>query len=171
MIDILNKCPSCGRKWDGGDIKEVVSRLDVFSNRSSGYLERAANSGYGYSPENPNRFTKAIIIEKDGVRYIKCHSILCGHIFNIETEEEYCTMADLESGYKLSDKKPIILGTGGEMNVEDNNFFKNLVNNEEDNKERDSDNRRHSTTDRDSRKTGNDFFRNLQSKSKGKRIR
>ena len=55
-------CPECGYSWDGGDVLEVMkSRNPKLS--GGDYLIGEAKKMYGWTPENPRRFSKLVTIE------------------------------------------------------------------------------------------------------------
>jgi len=95
MVDKHASCPNCGKKWDGGDALENLSKLDVFFNKSKKEMDKVA-AMMGYSEHNKSRFTRVIVHEKEEVVLLECP--YCNHLFNAETAEEYASMMDFNSG-------------------------------------------------------------------------
>ena len=71
----LTECPVCKESWDDGDIRDQLKASGRYDNRTDEELTNAAKS-YGWTPENPQRFSKLIGIEVmgkyDGISYWKC---------------------------------------------------------------------------------------------------
>lgn len=87
-------CPKCGFLLDGGDIvekfKEMRANGDSFyKNKTDKEIEKSA-AMYGWSKENPKRFSNIIGIDirgkYDGVSYWKCPG--CNTTWNRWTGEE-----------------------------------------------------------------------------------
>lgn len=96
-------CPNCGHNLDGGDIYEVLSKLDIHINKSPAELIKLA-SNYGWTQVNEARFTNAIgiILGKspempDDMGFYQCPS--CKHVFSAMTGEESTTL--VEAKFKL----------------------------------------------------------------------
>jgi rubredoxin len=77
-------CPACGSSWDAGDILErfVALRAEgdsYYKNKTDAELQEIA-SQYGWTPENPKRFSRLIGVELpyshpnhyDGVSFWRC---------------------------------------------------------------------------------------------------
>jgi hypothetical protein len=74
MLDKFGKCPTCGCNWNGGDIKEHISKMQVFHSRTEGELMQIAAS-YGWTPQNPIRFTKLVNVNRGPNKmYWRCPS-------------------------------------------------------------------------------------------------
>lgn len=56
---LLNLCPDCGQSWDDGDIAERLYETGYY--RKPHQAEEAALN-YGWTPENPTRFSKRLSI-------------------------------------------------------------------------------------------------------------
>lgn len=104
MLDKLGSCPSCNMKWHGGDIHENIMKMDVFTGRD--YKHTLAIAGkLGYTPNNKTNFTKVKVHELlDGTILLECPNIRCGHVFNMNTEEEYDSMYNYFKGIKTQPK-------------------------------------------------------------------
>lgn len=79
-------CPACGKSWDDGDILENLIALrdsppggEFYKHKTDEDLRKIAGY-YGWSPENPRRFSKVIGVELpyghpdryDGVSFWRC---------------------------------------------------------------------------------------------------
>lgn len=62
VIDRYGKCPSCSELWDGGNMVETLSHLDVFKEFTDNEILKLAINGYGYDPQNPKRFSRLVVI-------------------------------------------------------------------------------------------------------------
>jgi hypothetical protein len=58
-IDKHGKCPCCRFNLDGGDIRENLSKMDVFHHKGEEVITAMAQS-YGWNEEKPTRFTKLV---------------------------------------------------------------------------------------------------------------
>lgn len=54
-------CPECGHSWDKGDVMEYLKQS--FPSLSELELLKKAKDGYGWTPENPRRFSHLVYIE------------------------------------------------------------------------------------------------------------
>lgn len=54
-------CPECGYSWDGGDVLEIMKSRNEKINDD--FLIDQARKMYGWTPENPRRFSNLITIE------------------------------------------------------------------------------------------------------------
>lgn len=75
MISDLKECPECKASWDGGDIYQYFRNSSKYSDKTDEEIEDIVSS-YGWTKENPKRFSKLIGIEVlgryDGISYWKC---------------------------------------------------------------------------------------------------
>jgi len=82
-------CPKCGFLLDGGDIFEELKKQPHYTGRSDESIKASA-AMYGWSEEDPKRFSNIIGVETrdkyDGVSYWKCPS--CKTTWNRWTGEE-----------------------------------------------------------------------------------
>lgn len=101
MLSKYAHCPNCDANWNAGDIKRHLRGLSVFLHKSDYEIEKVAKS-YGWRENKQTKFsiTSGIILE-DGREFVKCPNMRCGHIFNVNTGEEY------DSIYSLYDNEPI----------------------------------------------------------------
>lgn len=95
MIDKLGCCPNCKKSWEGQDIKEALSMLSIHQHKSDSEMIKLA-AQYGWTPENPTKFTAANIIE---LKYplvqftlLECNN--CLHVFDIQSEIEFKNLAE-----------------------------------------------------------------------------
>lgn len=56
---LLQICPDCGESWNDGDIAERLYGTGYYR---SPYLAEEAARNYGWTPENPTRFSKRLTI-------------------------------------------------------------------------------------------------------------
>jgi len=81
-------CPKCGFLLDGGDIFKELKKQPCNAGKSDESIKKSA-AMYGWSEEDPKRFSNIIGIETcgyDGVSYWKCPS--CKTTWNRWTGEE-----------------------------------------------------------------------------------
>ena len=80
-------CPKCGFLLDGGDIFEELKKQPHYTGRSDESIKESA-SMYGWSEEDPKRFSNIIGVETqyDEVSYWKCPG--CKTTWNRWTGEE-----------------------------------------------------------------------------------
>lgn len=98
-MDQLNRqgqCPICEFGWDGGDILETLSTLDIFKNKSRTEMLQMAKQEYGYSETNPTRFTALNNIELKGTEYEgkslwQCPK--CSTVWDKVTSQQYKNLA------------------------------------------------------------------------------
>lgn len=113
-LNRLGKCPNCGVSWDGGDILEVLSKLNAFMNKSYEEVRAIAVDCYGWDEENKKHFSNLVKIENKvhNISAEECPS--CRHVWsdNIEYENMY----NFISGIPY-EQKPLIVGTRGDFNL------------------------------------------------------
>jgi hypothetical protein len=78
-MDKSGKCPECNCSWDNGDIFE---KLQSIRNSGTAYVGKTDEellkfaAAYGWTPENPTRFSRLIGVEVrggyDGVSKWRC---------------------------------------------------------------------------------------------------
>lgn len=94
LKDRQGNCPKCGFLFDGGDIVERFKEMrdsgdSYYKNKTDEEIKEVA-SHYGWSEEDPQRFSNIIGIEVrgkyDGVSYWKCPC--CKTTWNRWTGEE-----------------------------------------------------------------------------------
>jgi len=56
-LDPYGNCPQCEKSWDGGDILEEMKKLEIYFGRTDAYIEKKAESYYGYSQTHKRRFS------------------------------------------------------------------------------------------------------------------
>lgn len=95
MLDKHGNCPACGRDWNGGDVLEEISKIELLINTTDKELVTAAES-FGWETENKVRFSKVKTIQIEDKTYFQCHNIRCGTIFDAETGERYESMYDIK---------------------------------------------------------------------------
>jgi len=92
MIDRLGNCPHCKINWDGGDIRDTLSMLDVNTHETKGEINKLA-ANYGWSETDKKRFTKALVYEFNmqptdiKVTFYECPE--CRNAFDAETGKQY----------------------------------------------------------------------------------
>lgn len=99
MLDKFSECPNCHISWNDGDISTIINRLEVFRNKSSNDLKAIAGA-YGWTPENPTKFSSVITItigpsEATGgtlVTFYQCPK--CNQVFDAQTEIQYSSLID-----------------------------------------------------------------------------
>lgn len=84
----LGVCPHCNTDWDGGDIYEVIVKLDVYTHKNAKEIKLLAES-FGWSEFDKKHFTNVTVHTIEGITYFKCHNMKCGYVFNSETGEEF----------------------------------------------------------------------------------
>lgn len=99
-IDRFGSCPSCGSNWDGGDIYEAISNLDINMGKSPESILKLVELNYGYNLVNKKRFTKlvGVTFEKGNTSplpdYYKCP--YCGNMWNSVTHEHFNSIKELK---------------------------------------------------------------------------
>lgn len=86
QLDKYGLCPNCKTSWDGGDILEEVTKLDVYIHKTYKELASIAEN-YGWTEFNKIRFTRlSTTIRADKTLYT-CPEIRCAHVFDEEGNE------------------------------------------------------------------------------------
>lgn len=98
MLDRHGKCPNCDTSWDGGDILEHLTNMDVFTNKTPKEIEEIATNNYGWNPVDRPRFSKLIGHDLEEVSLMQCPNIRCCHVFDKETGQEYASVIDAKLG-------------------------------------------------------------------------
>lgn len=92
-LDRFGNCPSCGTNFDGGDIYEVISKLDIHMNKSAADMLKFAEINYGYNSVNKKHFSNLIGVTLAGSEnkplpdFWKCPH--CGTIWDAETSKQF----------------------------------------------------------------------------------
>lgn len=94
-IDRFGICPNCKTSWDSGDIVEILSKLDCNSGKSEAEIKSLA-ANYGWFEHNKVHFSTLISHEIDGRNLLECPNIVCGHIFDRFTGQEYKSLLDVK---------------------------------------------------------------------------
>lgn len=110
-IDKLGICPNCKTSWDGGDVFEVLSNMDIHSNKSSHDIQKLSAT-YGWSENTKTRFsnTTSIIVTSENKdiskgNFIQCKK--CLHVYNINSGKEYSSIHEAKIDIQ-GDEKDII---------------------------------------------------------------
>lgn len=95
-LDKYSDCPNCHFNWDGGNMLETLSKLDIFSGKSITELRQIAST-YGWTPENQARFSNVIIITlgvaplvPEEITFYQCPG--CKYIFEPITGRDYSSL-------------------------------------------------------------------------------
>ena len=92
MLDRKGFCPNCKINWEGKDILEHLSDMDVFTNESEDKLKEIANKSFNWKQDNPQSFSEVIIHSYNGKTVYQCPNIKCMHVFDPISGEEYFSM-------------------------------------------------------------------------------
>lgn len=84
------ECPHCGENWDGGEIIQVLGKMDTLAYNSAKDLQDIA-AKFGWTPENKRRFSLVDVIETevDHQKYTLLQCPKCNHVFDDESEIEF----------------------------------------------------------------------------------
>lgn len=94
MLDKYGKCPNCNEDWNSGDIKKVVENINMFAHKTDYEVGKIAQS-YGWTEFNKGSFSSLKIIHTDNSKDVgQCPNIRCGHFFDLDTANEYCSIND-----------------------------------------------------------------------------
>lgn len=127
-IDKFGTCPNpdCQENWDGGDILDKLKAMDLYMDKPDEFVRRVAEQAYGYTKENPKKFSKAIQLQAiledhkcppDNVRglrlvnssieptLIQCPK--CMNVWNAETGEHYPNLLEAKIAMYGPNKEPI----------------------------------------------------------------
>lgn len=110
-IDRQGICPNCKTSWAGTDVYESLARLACNSGKSHNELIRMAAS-YGWQEHNKINFSNLISHEmNDDRNLLECPNIVCQHVFDRYTGEEYKNMYEARKGVNtiiIRDKEKVI---------------------------------------------------------------
>ena len=90
-LDRLGCCPNCKSNWDGGDIKQALSLMDINQFKKDDELEKLAGE-YGWTKENGKRFTATKVYEVSPtplVKFVFLECPECLHVFDEQNGKEY----------------------------------------------------------------------------------
>lgn len=104
-INRHGQCPNCEHGWDGGDIVQELSKLDLFKGNSQQEMLKIAGN-YGYTETNPTRFSKLESVELPNMgssAFWRCPK--CRHVWDKITNHHYVS---LNQALGLPDNQTII---------------------------------------------------------------
>jgi hypothetical protein len=88
-VDRSGRCPCCNENWDGGDILEQLSKLDIFFMIPKEAKKMAEK--YGWTEWEKKRFSNVIGVEFEKhlqkTNMVQCPK--CRHVFNVVTGQHF----------------------------------------------------------------------------------
>lgn len=92
-------CPHCQENWDGGDVFEALSKMDINMMKSPDDVRILAGN-FGWSPDNPTNFSKTNVIELIPTPlmkliYLQCPK--CMYVYDAQTGKEYSSIQAAKS--------------------------------------------------------------------------
>lgn len=102
-INKQHSCPECQANWQGDDIFNHLTKMDLYVNKTPREMEVIAGY-YGWTPENKLTFSLLKKIEipelAGGMTFYQCPNEKCLKVFESKTSEMYPSLRDAIIAFK-----------------------------------------------------------------------